>query len=56
MTTTILLLWCLGAILLAPLVGRILRGPNDAFTSPGELVRPVAPPRNDGNGENEQVA
>jgi hypothetical protein len=54
--TTILLLWCLGAILLAPLVGRVLRGPQDAFTSSGELVRPATRPRNDRNGNDEQVA
>jgi hypothetical protein len=56
MTTTILLLWCLGALLLAPLVGRVLRGPREAVPSPGELARPVARPRNDRNGNDERVA
>ncbi|HZN39126.1 MAG TPA: hypothetical protein VFD82_10010 [Planctomycetota bacterium] len=56
MTTTILLLWCLGAILLAPLVGRVLRGSQDACPLPGELVQPVGRPHDDRNGNGEQVA
>ena len=55
MTTTILLLWCLGAVLIAPLVGRVLRGHGMASSAP-ELVQHVVRRANDGNGEDEEVA